>query len=77
MTNKAELNKRIKASGLKKSYIAKVLGIDQSTLSRKINNKLDFRESEINVLCNLLGIEGREEREAIFFALEVAETATA
>lgn len=77
MTNTAELNKRIEASGLKKSYIAKALGIAVSTLSHKIRNRRDFKASEIDTLCELLGIESLEEKEAIFFALEVAETATA
>lgn len=77
MTNTEELNKRIKKTGLYKSYIAKALGIAPSTLSRKIANKLDFNTSEINALCKLLGIESLEEKEAIFFAPEVAETATA
>ena len=73
MTNSAELKKRIKSSGLKKSYIAKVLGVAASTLSRKINNKLDFNTRQIETLCDLLGIETLEEKEAIFFAQEVAK----
>ena len=77
MTNTKELNKRIKKSGLKKSYIAITLGIAVSTLSRKISGKLDFKASEIDTLCNLLGIESLEEKEAIFFASEVAVSATA
>ena len=72
MTNTGELNKRIDASGLKKSYIAKVLGIAVSSLSRKIANKQEFKASEIDALCNLLGIETLEEKEAIFFAVKVA-----
>lgn len=77
MTNTALLNERITASGLKKSYIAKVLSVTVGTLSRKINNKLEFKASEIHALCDLLGITDPKEKEAIFFALEVAETATA
>lgn len=69
MTNTAKLNDRIQASGLKKSYIAKVLGVADSTLARKINNAQDFRASEIDALCKLLGIDSLEEKEAIFFAL--------
>lgn len=69
MTNTAKLNDRIQQSGLKKSYIAKVLGVADSTLARKINNAQDFRASEIDALCKLLGIDDLEEKEAIFFAL--------
>lgn len=72
MTNTEELNKRIEASGLKKNYIAKALGIRPDTLSRKINNARDFTASEINTLCDILGIDCLEEKEHIFFAYEVA-----
>lgn len=68
MTDTAKLNERILASGLKKNYIAKALGVAESTLARKINNAQDFRASEINALCDLLGITTLEEKEAIFFA---------
>lgn len=76
MINTAKLNDRIKASGLKKCYIAKTLGIVDATLSRKINNAQDFKSAEITALCKLLGIETLEEKEEIFFSEEVAETAT-
>lgn len=68
MTDTAKLNDRIQASGLKKGYIAKVLGVADATLARKINNAQDFKASEINTLCDLLGIDTLEEKEAIFFA---------
>lgn len=69
MTDTAKLNKRIEDSGLKKSYIAKVLGVADSTLSRKIANMQEFKASEIDTLCNILNIETLEEKEAIFFAV--------
>lgn len=72
MTNTEELNKRIDESGLKKNYIAKMLGIKPDTLTRKINNEREFKASEINALCDVLGIESLEEKEHIFFAVEVA-----
>ncbi len=68
MTNTEKLNKRIEQSGLKKAHIAKSLGMAVSTLSRKISNKMDFKASEIDALCDVLGIESLEEKEAIFFA---------
>lgn len=76
MTDTAKLNKLIKASGLKKNYIAKAIGMKPASLSRKIHNKRQFKASEINALCNVLAIESLEEKEAIFFADEVAKTAT-
>lgn len=72
MTNKELLNERIEKSGMKKSYIAKVIGMSPGSLSRKIANQRDFKASEINALCKLLGIEAPEEKEAIFFATKVA-----
>lgn len=72
MTNTELLNDRIDKSGLKKSYIAKALGIKPDTLTRKINNEREFKASEINALCDVLGIESLEEKEHIFFAVEVA-----
>lgn len=68
MTNTAKLNEYIRASGLKKSYIAKALGVADSTLSRKINNAQGFMAEEISALCAILGIDSLEEKEAIFFA---------
>lgn len=72
MTNKELLNERIEKSGLKKGYIAIVLGMTPGSLSHKIANRRDFKASEINALCELLGIDTLEEKEAIFFAPEVA-----
>ena len=68
MTDTKKLNQYIEASGLKKSHIAKVLGMADSTLSRKIANQMDFKASEIDALCRLLGVTSLEEKEAIFFA---------
>lgn len=68
MTNQEALNERIRASGLKKNYIAKVLGITPTALSHKIANRCDFKAREINALCSLLNIEDPKEKESIFFA---------
>lgn len=73
MTNTVLLNKLIKKSGLKKSYIAKTLGIAIGTLSRKIANKQEFKASEMDTLCDLLGVESLEQKENIFFAEKVAK----
>lgn len=77
MTNTDLLEKRIRESGLKKSYIAKVLGITLKTLANKIMNRCEFKASEIDALCELLGITDLAEKEAIFFAAKVAKMATA
>ncbi len=72
MTNTNLLERRIQESGLKKSYIAKALGITLKTLANKIMNRCEFKASEIDALCKLLGITDPAEKEAIFFAAKVA-----
>ena len=70
VTNTKLLEKKIADSGYKKSYIAKAIGLKSAFgLSNKINNKTEFKASEINALCELLKIESAEEKEAIFFAV--------
>ena len=71
VTNTALLEKKIDSSGLKKSYIAKAMGLSTYGLTLKIKNTHEFKASEISKLCILLGITDIEERCAIFFALEV------
>lgn len=72
MTNTELLEKKIEDSGLKKSYIAKAIGLKSTFgLSKKINNITEFKASEIDALCELLNIETLEEKEAIFFAIKV------
>ena len=67
MTDTARLEAIIRESGLKKSYIAKVLGIAPETLTRKIKNVCEFKGSEIDALGEMLGIDSPEDRCAIFF----------
>lgn len=76
MTNTALLEHKIIKSGLKKSYIAKAIGLSPYGLTLKIRNINEFKASEIEKLCILLGIDDLEERCAIFFASKVDETAT-
>ena len=72
MTNTTLLEQRIQQSGLKKSYIAKVLGIDGKTLKNKLKGATQFKESEMNAMWKLLGITDPAEKIAIFFADEVS-----
>ena len=76
MTNTELLNEYIRKSGLKKSHIAKVAGIPQSSFSKKIKNERKFSPDEIVALCKILGIKTLTERDAVFFAEKVAKTAT-
>lgn len=67
MTNTALLEQYIEKSGYKKSFIAKQLGLTAYGFTLKINNKSEFKGSEMTILCNLLKINARD-KEAIFFA---------
>lgn len=67
MTNTALLEAIIADRGLKKNYIAKVIGITPETLIRKIKNASEFKASEIDNLCQLLAIEDPKVKEAVFF----------
>ena len=70
MTDTKRLNDLIDASGLKKSYIAKEMGLSVKGLWRKITNRNEFKSGEIKKLAELLGMTN-EVRDAIFFAGEV------
>lgn len=68
MTDTELLMRKIDESGLKRSFIAKKLGLSPYGLSKKINNENEFKGSEIKLLCRLLNIKTLTEKEAIFFA---------
>lgn len=71
MTNTKELERVIAESGLKKSYIAKVLGLSRQSLRMKILNIHPFTTCEVQALCDLLHIGDLHAKEAIFFAPDV------
>ena len=76
MTNTELLEEKIAKSGLKKSYIAKSIGLSPYGLTLKIQNATEFKASEIEKMCIILGIDDLEERSAIFFAPKVDDLAT-
>lgn len=67
MTNTAMLRERISESGLKLQFIAEKLGISRYALSMKLDNRSEFKTSEVAILCEVLGISRLEEKEQIFF----------
>lgn len=67
MTNTTMLEKYIEDSGYKKSFIAKQIGISSYALSLKINNKSEFKGTEMTIISKLLKIDSKT-RDAIFFA---------
>ena len=68
MTNTELLKKAIDDSGMKINAILEKMSINSySTLREKIENKREFKASEIKTLCEILQLDN-EQREAIFFA---------
>ena len=67
MTNTVLLEQYIKKSGYKKAFIAKALGITAYGFMLKVNNKSEFKASEMTILCKILKINAKD-KEAIFFA---------
>ena len=64
------LNERIQASGLKKSFLANEMGITLQAFSNKVNGKTEFRESEIVILCRYLKMPVKD-----FFSASNSHTA--
>lgn len=58
--NFSKLLGRIKEKGFTQESLAKVIGKDKSTLCSKLNNKGEFKTSEIDDLCKLLDISNEE-----------------
>jgi transcriptional regulator with XRE-family HTH domain len=71
MTDTDALKKKIAEKGMKQVYIAEKMGLTSYGLANKINNKTEFKSSEIKFLCELLDITSLREKEAIFFNDEV------
>lgn len=70
MTNTSLLEEYIEKSGYKKSFIAEKIGLTAYGFALKVNNKSEFKASEMTVLCELLKINAKD-KEAIFFAKQV------
>ena len=67
MTNTELLREYIDKSGLKIQYLADKIGISRASLWQKITNKTEFKASEIQILCDLLGINSLREQRNVFF----------
>lgn len=63
MINTVELNVAIARRGLTKKKLAENLGISESSLQYKINNKREFKVSEIVKLRDTLGLSVAETSE--------------
>ena len=67
MTNTALLEQYIEKSGYKKSFIAEQLSLTTYGFTLKVNNKSEFKASEMKILRKLLKISAKDS-DAIFFA---------
>lgn len=70
LTNTYLLRGKVRSLGLKYDFLAQRLSLTPYGLARKINNKSEFRASEIQTLTFLLHLSP-EEKEQIFFAKKV------
>ena len=67
MFKKNEFRAMLARKEISATEIAKVLGIDKATLSRKISGQSDFYRNEIEKICQILGLTPNETMQ-IFFA---------
>lgn len=67
MTDTKLFRQKVKSSGLKYRFLAELIGITPYGLQKKIENKTEFKASEIAALSDALGLS-TSERNAIFFA---------
>ena len=70
MTDTEKLMEAIKGTGYSKEYIADKLNLSVYSLYKKINNKSEFKASEIIALSLLLNLTSSQ-RDDIFFNLNV------
>lgn len=67
MFNKNQFCGAVRANGLNLENIARYLGINPATLTRKMNGKSDFTRNEIEMLRRKLSLNANE-IQAIFFS---------
>lgn len=67
MTNTVDLKELIRKKGLKMKYVAEYLGLSAYGFQLKVENKQEFKTSEVSALCELLEINSLTEKEEIFF----------
>ena len=69
MFDKLEFRATLVRNGKTFADVAKWLGINESTLSRKVNGQTEFTRKEIQSICEFLGEENPMK---IFFANDIA-----
>lgn len=76
MTNTLKLRALLIENNLTNEDVAKQLGISKQSFSMKINNKREFKASEINKLSALLNLSNTCDIMPIFFANRVELNST-
>ena len=56
-TNTRKLKAKMVECGITASQMSQIIGISRQAFSHKLNNKADFRATEIMTICDKLGIE--------------------
>lgn len=70
------LEEKIAASGKTKTHLASKMGISIQSFRLKATNKYDFTTTQVDILCEELGITKLTEKERIFFAKKVDTAST-
>lgn len=73
--NTGEMNAAMKRNHDTQEKLADALGIHTSGVSARINGKIDFRRSEINIIRNRYNLTA-EETMKIFFTDDVSQSET-
>lgn len=68
LTDTEALKDLIAKKGLKIKFVAEYLGLSAYGFQLKVENRQEFKTSEVAALCALLEIESLDEKEKIFFA---------
>lgn len=68
MTNTELLEQWIEKSGKKKIYLAEKVGLSPAGFRNCCINKAEFKTSQVNILCDELGITKLTDKEAVFYA---------
>ena len=67
MTDTLELKTFLFRKQITLEKLSDLIGLSTTTLSYKINNKIEFKSSEIKAMQEILGLTN-DERDKIFFA---------
>ena len=66
MTNAEMFRKKVEERGVSYSFLADKMGISRASLYNKLDNKSEFKASEIAVATTVLRLSNKE-RDQIFF----------